>query len=166
MKTARQVIEQTAVDYMERADIEALARELTRSAVMPAGTRKQIEDDLEIRAFGKWALLGDSNGQAIKRQLQYSPRIKESMTEWQALPVMDDDTALKFDRMMAEELNNAERSVLKCIYQYCRSPEAAARILSMTNWQVRAMRDAALSVLIAVRPRYFRQSRHLWDRRN
>lgn len=156
MKTARQVIEQTAVDYMERADIEALARELTRSAVMSSGTRKQIEDDLEIRAFGKWALLGDSNGQAIKRQLQYSPRIKESMTEWQAITPMADDMAMKFDRMMAAELSETERSVLKCIYQYCRSPEAAARILSMTNWQVRSVRDGALHALIAVRPRYFR----------
>ena len=155
-KTARQVIEQTAVEYMERADIEALARELTRATVMSAGTRKQIEEDLQIRSFGKWALLGDSNGQDIKRQLQYSPRIKESMTDWQALPVMDDEQAMKFDRMMAAELTESERNVLKCIYQYCRSPEAAARVLSMTNWQIRSVRDGALHTLIAVRPRYFR----------
>jgi hypothetical protein len=156
MKSARQVVEREAVNYMERADIEALARELTKVAVMTAGTRKQIEDDLQIRSFGKWALLGDSLGQDIKRQLQYSPRIKESMTDWQALPAMDDDTALKFDRMMAAELSETERGVLTCIYQYGRSPEAAARVFSMTNWQVRALRDGALQTLAGCQVRYFR----------
>jgi len=156
MKTARQAVEQEAVNYMVRADIEALARELSKSAVMTAGTRKQIEDDLQIKEFGKWALLGDSLGQDIKRQLQYSPRIKESMTEWQALSVMDDDTALKFDRMMAAELESQERKVLKSIYQYCRSPEATARIMSMTNWQIRTVRDGALQTLIERRINYFR----------
>jgi hypothetical protein len=145
MKTARQVIENEAAKYMRQPE-----------TVMTAGTRKEIEDDLQIKEFGKWALLGDGLGQDIKRQLQYSPRIKESMTEWQALSVMDDENALRFDRMMAAELDATERGVLKCIYQYCRSPEAAARILSMTNWQIRTTRDAALQTLAGCRVRYFR----------
>ena len=57
---------------------------LYESGILPAAERKAIEEQFQLWEFGKWALLGDSSAQHIKRRLQYQAKYKQAPTFWQS----------------------------------------------------------------------------------
>lgn len=126
---------------------QAVAAVEVVGSLMEPIERDRVVKVLRLWEFGKWALLGNSSAQQIKRQLQYQPRNKESMTHWQSIMPMSDDDACEFDRMLCQVCTPLERNVIHCAYQYHQSEDAGARILSIGRYQFRSVRDEALGKL-------------------
>lgn len=149
MKTARQVVGQAVAEWMERGDVETLARQVREAedGIMPPNQREKLADELGIWRFGKWALLGDEAGQAIKRQLEYQARVKESPTFWQSIVPLNDDEGVAYDSLICRVLTVAQRRAIQCTYQYHMGEETGARGMAVSRYSFRVLRDTALKKL-------------------
>jgi hypothetical protein len=150
MKTARQVVVQAVVEWLERGDIEDMARSLRQleDGILLPGDRTRIEEDLGLWRFGKWALLGDTGpGQRLKALLEYRARVKESPTFWASIVPMTDDEAVPFDEIMCRLLTPKQRRAIQCTYQYHQSEDASARIMQINRYDYRVARDSGLRKL-------------------
>jgi hypothetical protein len=149
-KRAQHAAQVKVAEWMERADIEEMARLMREreDGIMPAKDRVRLEKELGIYRFGKWALSGDSApGQHIKRQLEYRARIKESQTFYDSISPLNDDEGVAYDAVITAVLDKQERDVVKCVYQYFCAEETTARALSLDRYAVRVIRDRALRIL-------------------
>ncbi len=150
MKSARQVVVSAVVEWLEAGDIRAMASAIheAEDGILSCAEREQIENDLGLWRFGKWALLGDGGpGQKIKAILEYQARVKESPTFWASIVPLNDDEGLAFDRLMAKHLNPRQIGAIKCHYQYHQSEDSGARILGLNRYAFRVSRDAGLRKL-------------------
>lgn len=110
MKTARQIISEELHDYVERVDIEKMARGLT------ALERQNLEEETQINEYGKWCcLVGDKLG--YKPQLKFRGARPEQ-TEWDAIRDIDDETAMTIHAAIVP-LPPQQQEVIYRLYQYC-----------------------------------------------
>jgi hypothetical protein len=150
MKTARQVVVQAVTEWLERGDIEEMARALRQleDGILSPNDRTRMEEDLGLWRFGKWALLGDTGpGQRLKALLEYRARVKESPTFWASIVPMTDDEAAPFDALMCQLLTLEQRRAIQCTYQYHQSEDAGARLLKKNRYDFRVIRDTAIRKL-------------------
>ena len=120
MKTARRIIAEELCDFMERTDIERMARSLTWHQI------KELEAETQIREFGKWCCTTGIH-LGYKAQIKFRGSRPES-TEWDAIREISDEEAMRIHAAVVM-LSEQEREVVYRVYQYCQPILAIMRDL-------------------------------------
>lgn len=130
MKTARQVVAEELIQFLERGDIEAQFTEI-----------QNLEDFCQIWEYGKWCcqtgiLLG------YPRQLKFRHGRPET-TAWEGLRTLSDDEAMVIHDA-TRGLTTQQLEVLVRMYQYWQGWHSAREAMRLGSEQFDALRLSAL----------------------